>query len=289
MSGTEASETFLREVASKHFVCLSYWARLPGTEPHEAKKYFASCFVVEIEQHWLLVTAGHVISEIQEATVRGAIFSDFNLHDKLAGNTFPFSVPIPFDVKDWAVLDGDPQGADYAAAPLSNLIAQNLLVGGVRPIEESVFGTAPFDQYPHWLLSGTRNESFEVVGGRDTLKLTLIPLAPSAAPEGMTDSGEGSKVFAKMLSRPDLDAVQVTDVGGMSGGPIFGLRENNGETRYWLLGLQSSWYPDSRIVCFCPVQRFFAAIKEAIRMARADPSLLETFEASTTSYVVDPK
>lgn len=280
MNGTEASEAFLRDVASRHFVCLSYWARHSGTAPHEAKKYFASCFVVEIEQHWLLVTAGHVISGIQEAIASGAVFSDFNLHDKLAGNTFPFSVPIPFDVKDWVVLDGDPQGADYAAAPLSNLIVQNLHAGGVRPIGESVFGIAPFDQYPHWLLAGTRNESFEVVGGRDTLKLTLIPLAPSTAPEGVVDSGEGHRVFAKMLSRPDLDAVQVTDVRGMSGGPIFGLRECGGEVRYWLMGLQSSWYPDSRIVCFCPILRFFAAIKEAIRMTRADPSLLEAFEAN---------
>lgn len=186
MNGTEASEAFLRDVAAKHFVCLSYKARLPGT--NEVKKYFASCFIVEIEQHWLLVTAGHVLSGIQKASAGGAVFSDFNLHDKLAGNTFPFSVPIPFDLKDWVVLDGDPHGTDYAAAPVSNLIKQNLIVGGVRPIGESVFGIAPFEQYHHWLLVGTRDESYEFTDGQHTLKLTVIPVAPSAAPVDAMDS-----------------------------------------------------------------------------------------------------
>jgi len=62
---------------------------------------------LEIEQHWLLVTDGHVISKIQKASAKGAIFSDFNLHDKLAGNACAFSVPIPSEVSEWAMLDSD--------------------------------------------------------------------------------------------------------------------------------------------------------------------------------------
>jgi hypothetical protein len=281
MNGSEAAQEFLRNVASKHFVCLTYRCRLPETPIEDAKMYFASCFVVEIEQHWLLVTAGHVISDIQETIAKGAIYSDFSLHDKLAGNRFPLPVPIPFDANDWAVIDGGPDGGDYAAAVIPNLIAKNLLAGGIRPVEESVLGSPPFDQYPHWLLTGIPHESYAFANNRHTLALTVVPLAPSPAPENATVTSGDAKIFGKMLSQPTLDTVNVTDVRGMSGGPVFGVRGVDGQARYWLIGLQSSWYEDARIVCFCPVQPFFAAIKEAIQMALADPSLLEAATPST--------
>jgi len=280
MNESEAAQAFLRNVASKHFVCLTYRGRLPGSSASDTKKYFASCFVVEIEQHWLLVTAGHVISGIHETIAEGAIYSDFNLHDRLAGNTFPFSVPIPFEVDEWVVIAGGSDGGDYAAAPISTLIVQNLQAGGIHPIEESVFGAMPFDQYPHWLLVGIPNESYEYVDNRHTLALTVVPLAPAEAPENVVVTSDESKIFGKMLSQPTLDAVNVTDVRGMSGGPVFGVRGVDGQARYWLIGLQSSWYPDSRIVCFCPVQRFLYAIKEAIQRVVADPSLLESMMPS---------
>lgn len=280
MNGPEAAQAFLRNVASKHFVCLTYRGRLPGTPPADAKMYFASCFVVEIEQLWLLVTAGHVISDIKKAIAAGAIYSDFNLHDKLAGNTYPLSVPIPFNADEWAVIDGGPDGGDFAAAAIPNLIVQALLAGGIRPIEEKVFGAAPFEQYPHWLLTGIPSESYAHAGNQHTLALTVVPLAPTPAPDNAVATSGENKVFGKMLSQPALDTVNVTDVAGMSGGPVFGVRGVDGQAWYWLIGLQSSWYEESRVVCFCPVQHFFAAIKGAIQMAVADPT---TWESPTPS------
>ena len=45
----------------------------------------------------------------------------------------------------------------------------------------------------------------------------------------------------------------VTSIKGMSGGPVFALQHvANGKLRYWLVGVQSSWLPDKRIVAVCP-------------------------------------
>jgi hypothetical protein len=274
MDGIEASQLFLRDTAAKHFVCLSYHARAPGRLANDAEIYFASCFVVEIEEHWLLVTAGHVINGIREAVAKGATYSDFNLHDKLAGNNFPFSVPIPFDIEDWVVIEEYPEGADYAAAPISSIIVRNLQAGGIRPIAESIWGAEPFDQYRYWLLAGIPDESYEMMGTRHTLKLTVMPLIPALRPSSLIDSPSENRVFAEILTQPQLDSVFVTDIKGMSGGPIFGLKESNGVLRYWLIGIQSSWYPDSRVISFCPIRQFFAAIKKAIKMTQANPALL---------------
>jgi hypothetical protein len=54
----------------------------------------------------------------------------------------------------------------------------------------------------------------------------------------------------------------------MSGGPIFGLKEVDGKQRYWVIGIQSSWYPTSRVVSFCPLPPFLAMLKEAILGSR---------------------
>ena len=43
--GIEASTAFLRDTASKHFLCMSYWASR-NRAPHGQGRYFASCFVV---------------------------------------------------------------------------------------------------------------------------------------------------------------------------------------------------------------------------------------------------
>lgn len=245
---------------------MSYRLTLAGFRVNEL--HYASCFVVEVEGHWILITAGHVIEEMRAAIDAGALLHDFNLHDKLAGNDFPFSVPYHFDVEDWAAIDLD--GADYAAAPLSMLFTAALMSGGIRPIEENAWGQDPLEQYPYWLLVGIPAETLSESHGRQLLKLTVMPLAPSEPPANAALGQPGRKVFAKLITQPGLDGAIVDDIAGMSGGPVFGLRPNDHRMLYWIIGVQSSWYPSSRVVCFCPALPFLIAIKRAIRVGTAD-------------------
>src|SRR5438094_6003209 len=111
----DPSLAFLRDTAAKHSVCLSYREKILSSAATEEKLLHASCFVVETEGHWLLVTAGHIISDIVAAISKGASFYDFNIHDKLAGNDFPFGVPYHFEISDWVVIEQGDDGADFAA------------------------------------------------------------------------------------------------------------------------------------------------------------------------------
>ncbi len=91
---SDPSLAFLRDTAAKHFVCLSYREKVSTSAATEERLLHASCFVVETEGHWLLVTAGHIINAIGVAISKGASFYDFNIHDKLAGNNFPFGIVV---------------------------------------------------------------------------------------------------------------------------------------------------------------------------------------------------
>lgn len=264
MTENNISALFLRETAAKHFLCMSYTAIIPlGATEFD----YASCFVVEIEGQWILITAGHVITRLKEVASNGVHLSEFMLHDQLAGNRYPFGVPYPFAFEDWVVIDN--ADADIAVAPLSAMLAANLEAGGIRPIKEDAWGTPPLDQYQYWILAGIPAESHARANNFHTLKLTIVPLQPATAPSSSTDSTSTEKVFGKIVTQPDLDNAVVNDVKGMSGAPIYGVKEVDGALRYWLIGVQSSWLPSSRIVAFFPPLPLLHAIKEAIRQLKA--------------------
>ena len=157
------SLAFLKD-AMRHFICLSYRARSKGAETEDAKLYYASCFVIEAEGHWFLVTAAHVIEQIKTAISHGFVLSDVHLHDRLAGNTFRFAVPFYLKTEDW-LIDSDRPGADYAATWLAPLIVENLRTGGIRPLDETTWGwTDRLEDYSQWLLVGIPDETHAVVG-----------------------------------------------------------------------------------------------------------------------------
>ncbi len=280
-NGNDLSQIFLHDNVAKHVLCLSYKARLPGSEVADSTKYSVSCFVVEIEGHWFLVTAGHVITDIKDNIGKGVIYYNFILHDQLAGNKFP-PIPYSFDVKDWVVIDtdganykvgdlgADANGMDYAAVPLRHLFKEGLISGGIQVIQETAWGPEPFDQYSNWLLVGIPNESHHIVAGIDKVKMTIIPLKPTDPPMSTIKPPSKNKVYAQIIRQPEIDSVQVKDIAGMSGGPIFALTQIDNQLRYWVIGIQSSQYSFSDIVAFCPALHFFEGLKEAIQRLNPD-------------------
>jgi hypothetical protein len=251
----DLSAEFLKE-AAKHFVCLTY---LESRNAVSAQR-FASCFVIEVEGTWFLVTAGHVIQGVRDAIRRGANLNQFFLHDRTAGHNFDFSLPYDFNERDWIVVEEDPEGTDYAAAPLSMLFTEGLKAGGIKPISERAWGLHEHTAYPVWLLLGVPAESAKTSGAARTLNLTLLPLKPAVAPPNAIVV---NRTFAQIASSP-RDSALVSDIAGMSGGPIFGVREDAAGLKYWVIGIQSSWFASSRVVSFCPVDVFFLSIKEAL-------------------------
>jgi hypothetical protein len=257
----DASTHFLREHAGKHFVFLSGRVHRSGVK-EPAKLFHASGFVVEVEEHWFFVTAGHVINAINELEQSGYAFDSWMLEDKSAGHDFPFGVPITFDPRLWIVFEIESRGLDYAAFPLIDLWVQALRVGGVRAIDETTWLPIPIEECKDWLLVGIPRESITHAAGRFTLKLTLIPVLPAEPPYG-AESKEPNRYYAKIKDGPD-GHLRIEDVDGMSGGPIFGTKLIEGRLKYWAIGVQSGFFEKSRIISFCPLAGFLLELKNVI-------------------------
>src|SRR5262249_54517786 len=64
--------------------------------------------------------------------------------------------------------------------------------------------------------------------------------------------------------------LDIPDIRGMSGGPILGFRRNkDNQWEYWVVALQSWWFPDRRIIFGCSLPEFAKRVMAA--MVVADP------------------
>lgn len=268
------SIAFMRENAGKCFVFLTYKGRAPN-EPQEARKlYHSSCFVVEVQEQWFLITAGHVIAGISKALQGGAHCDTWELQDQTAGHAFRGGIPYPFSVDDWTIIDIPDRGIDYAVAPLSHLFVCNLLAGGVEPLTESIWGPISAQECEDWLVVGIPKESIESRGAASVAKFTLLPLIPTTAPEGAGDTAQNF-YFGKIKVQPKLDSATVNNIEGMSGGPVFGTKRIDGVLRYWAIGIQSSWYKGHGVVCFCPLSGFLLALRQIMIDLQSSNRLLQ--------------
>ena len=162
-----------------------------------------------------------------------------------------------------AIYD-DNQGLDFAALPVNPIFRSGLEAAGVSAMELSAIAPAAFHDDSQLALVGVPSESFKVNGDGGEMKLLLVPLTEY----GGTDLPiKGDSVLAKMGENPTDEPHRVEDIAGMSGCPVFRIINKAGQKRkYWVVGIQSGWYDSRRVVRFCPIARFVAALQEGARL-----------------------
>src|SRR5437016_4093307 len=99
------NERFIKTVG-RHFVTLSCVEVLPGTSTE--KVFVFSGFLVDVNDVWFYVTAGHILRDIRAALNAGASFDIWRLGDQTAGNRFrDTAIPYAFDIERWLVIEND--------------------------------------------------------------------------------------------------------------------------------------------------------------------------------------
>lgn len=261
MAVENLEEAFLRLNAGRHFVALMYRLRR-GTERHDNH---VSCFVVELAGAWFLITAGHWIKKredgLERALAAGYALERIQLVDSFAGKTST-PLPITFDLSEWAAMYDDDQGIDFAALPLNPLFRRGLEAAGVTAIEPHAMGPAQFYDDSQLVLAGVPRESFKLKRNDGLMKFFLVPLTEY---DGHDLPVKGESVLAKMAENPAAgEPHHVEDIAGMSGCPVFRVVNKAGSPKkYWLVGIQSGWYSSRRVIRFCSLDRFVAALEEA--------------------------
>lgn len=260
---------FTKRVAKsigRHFVTLSCVQHPPGSD--ETRVHVFSGFFVAVKGEWFYMTAGHILRDVRTALESGSTFDIWRFGDQTAGNRFKdTAIPYAFDIKQWFVLEDADLGLDYATVHVGGLYRKQLEAGGVSALDKNAWGDH-LTEHDHWALAGIPKETVSYDGETIILaKFVMAPLTSTDAPP-LAERKADNKFYAKLAD--DSEGL-VSDIDGMSGGPVFMLRLDDDTWKYRVIGIQSTWYPSSRVVAICPFATFGEAlepiVEEALQLA----------------------
>ena len=240
---------------ARHFISMSCVRFF--NQDNQEKLFDFSGFLIEARAVWFFVTAGHILRDIETALQQGCTFDAWRLHDQTSGEKFKgAAIPFHFDADEWLVVRDEEKGIDYAAFPLRAFYRAQLEAGGTMPIQKAAWGTN-LDPHDHWVMCGIPSQTVEYDGETIvTARIVSLPLQEAAAPDS---AGEKKLVqFYATLT----DRGFVTDLDGMSGGPIFSFKTYGEDWGYTLIGVQSAWYPSAGVIAGCPIALLGAVLDD---------------------------
>jgi hypothetical protein len=213
----------------------------------EKQDFIISSFVMSFRESWCLITAGHCIKMISELLSQGYKINSCVLIDSLGKKAIdkqgiPFVYPSPTNV-----LFSDDFAFDYGIIPLSKYYQELLKLNGIQAFDEYAWKKQPND-FEAYLLIGVPAEY--VVYRNDSIFINPVMFwveGLASKPDGFSDVD--TPLF---YGRIGFDA-DITSIKGMSGGPILGFKKDiEGNLRYWVIGVQSLWLPESHYIAACP-------------------------------------
>ncbi|MFC1511818.1 hypothetical protein ACFL5H_01320 [Candidatus Latescibacterota bacterium] len=251
----------------KHFVPLCVISEKDNKEC----TYFASAFVISVEEEWFLVTAGHVAKEINSWLMDpNYIFKKASLCD-LGGFNAKHSIPIPFNLTlESFIIFGDENTYDYAVIHLDPLYIRSLEANGIEPLDEQVWLYPP--ENPEYfkmlgvttqMVKPTRNEDNSTIVSLE-YGTTLHPVQHShECPDGITKRNV-SCWYGYITT-----GSAITDIKGISGAPIFAFKHtDDGELKYWLIGVQSTWKASNKAIAVSPAINLGCYLSDSLRKFR---------------------
>jgi len=242
----------------RHFVTLSCVQILPD---NTKKILLFSGFIVDIRGNWFYVTAGHILKLVQLSLANGGKFDIWRLGDQTAGNKFSdTAIPFDFNIEKWVVIEEEADGLDYAAIPLDEMYCRLLNAGGVVPLGNDAWGDHLME-HDQWILVGVPSQSVAYDGKNIIVaRPAMIPLKEAEAHELA-----GSKSKNQFYGHLHQDSQSIVEnIDGMSGGPIFAIKWNGEKLHYVVIGIQSAWYSQDRIIAACPFSSLGHALEELV-------------------------
>ena len=213
----------------KHVVPIYFHLEKDG----EIRCCIVSAFVMSIYNQWFLMTAGHCIEDIEKHKNAGFKLIRCRLIDCL-GLGATHRLPIPLDYYECAPtkMCYDPN-YDYGIIFLDEYYVRLLLENGVTPLNEEVWEKQPIEP-DLYILMGVPSEMTKADPNIAYVTTTLhyvfeYPQRPDFFEE------TNAPTFFGRINLSD----QLTTIVGLSGGPIFSLKESEtGELKYWLHAMQ---------------------------------------------------
>lgn len=229
------------------------------------RAWSSSCFFLIINGHTVMCTAAHVLHEIRKVMDAGVVLSDWHINDVFTKTSS--DILYPYNVMDQPqfLLRDDALGLDYCLIYIDWLTTTNLQRSGVKGITKARIGDAT--EADKWVLSGFPSVFTKAKGEGIAQVHCVFGVTPIERPDNWEPDKSQMALFGQLdqVADPILNSV---DIGGMSGGPIFGLfKKEDGSPTIKLVAVQSGWSETSRVIAACPIEPFLNAVERLIEQA----------------------
>lgn len=220
----------------QHLVCFGFcYAHEPNAEGQSESFVAVSGFIIEFNDKWWLVTAGHIHTEFEslhkeKKITRRALFDGFS----------PNAVddhPIPFDLfdNDTIRIYSEKHKVDFSLTVLDPNTQKLLAKNDVIPLKAN-WNRKEIDEFDSFGIAGfpaeyTKNSSTLSSTGGEVMPV-YVPLEFLK----VTDKQDELPRFSFRIKQMNQNSIK-----GMSGGPLFGFKQVGSDAECELVGIQSTW------------------------------------------------
>lgn len=201
----------------------------------ERRQVVYSAFAFSVRGRWLLMTAGHCVSEMQKLREYGYKLLQCQLLDGLSPRAVhKQAVPFPYDSASPMNI-GCTEAHDYGVLILPHNTCALLEANGVVPFDERWWEEEPADVAAFFLL-GIPNALTKASTTQVELAATKARLEKlSERPEGFVET-DAPMFYGRLLDNP------FPSLRGFSGSPIISVSppHRSEQARYWLHAMQVS-------------------------------------------------
>lgn len=224
-----------------------------------------SGFLLDLHGVSFWVTAGHCLKDELDASIAagklritGGSFMDYFGHEA----THMHSIPFRYELGCSYYVEQPEFGLDFALIMLNKLQVKALAANKLVPIIRENWVHQPRLTFAFFRMLGIpkfRVFTTDLPDGTKDTKVGPVMIALNAIERD--DLGEpppGIEVpsDAWFIGRIDPQC-NISDIAGMSGGPIYGFRKDGeGRLFYHVVALQSRWWPKSRTIFGCSMTVF---------------------------------
>lgn len=201
----------------------------------DQRDIFLTGFVLSVHNCWLLMTAGHCITDIEKCRKNGYEITAARLLDGLAANARFQDQPVPFDYDSAKpMMIGRHHTADYGVLFVPDNTRAQLEVSRFVALTEK-WWEPEVDRVDKFWMVGSPEVGIEQLGpDRFNVMSIAMPLVEEKErPEGFEEP-ELPAFYGRLLENP------LPSLKGLSGAPIFAITSEGEQARYSLYAMQVS-------------------------------------------------
>ena len=201
----------------------------------DQRDIFLTGFVLSVHDCWLLMTAGHCITDIEKCREKGYQITAARLLDGLAANALFQDQPVPFDYDSAnPMMIGRHHTADYGVLFVPDNTRAQLEASGFVALSEKWWEPEEDRIDKLWVVGSPEAGNERLGPDRFRVMSIAIPLVEEKEmPDGFEEP-ELPAFYGRLLENP------LPSLKGLSGSPIFAVTSEGERARYRLYAMQVS-------------------------------------------------